>query len=149
MKLNELENIELPITNTALPITVDASIDRSVTLCGEIVGDMFMEFNGRKDDESSLKRVSFIVKAPIYFQTDRGAFKREVFHAVEVTGPLCFKFLDREKFQQGETVWLKGTHIFEDLVFPDLDESYTYSNLVLENQDDSVYFPEELMETSH
>lgn len=144
--LDELENTE---QQCGLPISVDTSIDKGVTLCGEIIGDMYMEFNGRKGDDSSPKRVKFTIRAPMYFQTDRGAFKREVFHAVEVTGPLCFKFLDREKFQQGETVWIKGTHIFEDLVFPDLEESYSSSNFVLESQDDSVYFPEELMETSH
>lgn len=132
-----------------LPINFDSSIKRNVTLCGEIIGKMYIEFNGRKGDDSSPKRVSFKLQAPIYFQTDRGSYKREEFHTVEVMGPLCFQFLDEEKFKQGKTVWLTGTHVFENLLFTDSGESYAYSNLVLENPNDSVHFLDEFPEISH
>jgi hypothetical protein len=124
------------------PIYFDGSVKRNVTLCGEIISHMYIEFNGRKGDNSFPKRVSFKLHAPAYFRTDRGSFKREEFHTVEVLGPLCFEFLDEEKFKQGKTVWLTGTHVFENLVLTENGKSFAYSNLVLENENDSVQFLE-------
>lgn len=133
----------------SLPFTFDKAINRNITLCGEIFGKMYIEFNGPRGDDSSPKYVLFQLNAPFYFKTDRGSFQRTEMHNVRITGPLCHKFLDTEKFKNGATIWLKGTHVFEDIKFPDDNDSFSSSDLYIESEQDEALFLEESMETIH
>lgn len=132
-----------------LPFTFDKAINRNITLCGEISGDMYIEFNGPLGDESSPKCVLFRLNAPFYFKTDRGSFQRTETHNVRITGPLCYQFLVHQKFKIGATIWLKGTHIYENIKFPDEDDSFNSSDLYVENIQDEVIFLEENLVTLH
>lgn len=132
-----------------LPFTFDKAINRNLTLCGEISGEMYIEYDGPMGEESSPKCVLFRLNAPLYFKTERGSFQRIETHNVRVTGPLCFKFLDPDIFKRGATLWLKGTHIYEDIHFPNENDSFHSSDLYIETKQDEVIFLVEKLVTLH